>query len=134
MTNKQEASDVSHFINPCATPAHVCQSIHGESSQLCAPSSVDVQQANTGKKAGALDTVFEVTVTNRCRCTVKAVYLRANGFMSSVAVDPKLFRQAGAAGYLVGDGRRIPSGKSVTFHYAWDHYFKMTSASLQAEC
>ncbi|KAL6623193.1 hypothetical protein ACP70R_033072 [Stipagrostis hirtigluma subsp. patula] len=83
--------------------------------------------------AGALDTVFRVTVTNRCWCNVKNVYLHSDGFSSSTPVDPKVFRRAGS-GYLVGDGRQIPSSKSVAFQYAWDHYFKMTRASLQAEC
>uniref|UniRef100_A0A0E0MM78 Uncharacterized protein n=1 Tax=Oryza punctata TaxID=4537 RepID=A0A0E0MM78_ORYPU len=108
--------------------------VQGAMSQRCASSSIDIQQTNTGKKIGALDTMFQVSVTNRCTCTVRTVFLRADGFASSVAVDPKLFRQVGSAGYLVGDGRRIPSAKSVTFQYAWDHYFKMTPASVQAEC
>ncbi|KAL6623191.1 hypothetical protein ACP70R_033070 [Stipagrostis hirtigluma subsp. patula] len=102
-------------------------------SQQCLPSSIDIQQTNRGKMAGALDTVFQVTVTNRCMCIMKNVYLHSDGFSSSTPVDPKVFRRAGS-GYLVSNGRRIPSSKSVTFHYAWDHYFKMTPASLQAEC
>ncbi|KAL6623190.1 hypothetical protein ACP70R_033069 [Stipagrostis hirtigluma subsp. patula] len=102
-------------------------------SQQCLPASIDIQQTNNGKMAGALDTVFQVTVTNRCRCTVKNVYLHSDGFSSSTPVDTKVFRRAGS-GYLVGDGRQIPSSKSVTFQYSWDHYFKMTPASLQAEC
>ncbi|CAL4899512.1 unnamed protein product [Urochloa decumbens] len=101
--------------------------------QGCTPSSISVQQTNTGKSVGGIDTVFQVTVTNRCRCAVKNVYLRSNGFSSSTAVDPKLFRRAGS-GYLLGDGRQIPSSKSVTFLYAWDHYFKMAPASVQAQC
>uniref|UniRef100_A0A0E0FC03 Uncharacterized protein n=1 Tax=Oryza meridionalis TaxID=40149 RepID=A0A0E0FC03_9ORYZ len=107
--------------------------VQGE-SQRCTPSSIDVSQTNTGKKVDTLDTVFQVTVTNKRQCTVKAIFLRADGFTSSVTVDPTLFRQAGAVGYLVGDGRRIPSGKSITFQYAWDHYFQMTPASVQADC
>ncbi|XP_040385788.1 TPD1 protein homolog 1B-like [Oryza brachyantha] len=99
-----------------------------------APSSIDIRQSNTGKKVGTFDTMFEVTVTNRCRCAVKAVVLRADGFANAVAVDPKLFRRAGAAGYLVGDGRRIRSAESVTFQYTWDHYINMAPASMQAEC
>ncbi|KAG2620675.1 uncharacterized protein LOC120663340 [Panicum virgatum] len=99
----------------------------------CTPSSISVEQTNTGKMAGGIDTVFQVTVTNRCRCAVNNVYLRSNGFSSSNPVDPKLFRRAGS-GYLLGDGRRIPSSKSITFQYAWDHYFKMAPASVQAQC
>uniref|UniRef100_A0A0E0BSH6 Uncharacterized protein n=1 Tax=Oryza glumipatula TaxID=40148 RepID=A0A0E0BSH6_9ORYZ len=83
-------------------------------SQRCAPSSINIRQTNTGNKVGTLDTVFQVTVTNRCQCAAKAVFLHADGFTSSVAINPKLFRQAGAD-YLVGDGQRIPSGKSITF-------------------
>ncbi|CAN6338268.1 unnamed protein product [Urochloa humidicola] len=101
--------------------------------QGCTPSSISIQQTNTGKSVGGIDSVFQVTVTNRCRCAVKNVYLRSNGFSSSTPVDPKLFRRAGS-GYLLGDGRQIPSSKSVTFQYAWDHYFKMVPASVQAQC
>jgi hypothetical protein len=97
-------------------------------------SSIEIQQTNTGKKLGTLDTVFKVTVTNHCRCAVKNVYLQTpDGFDSSAPVAPKLFRRAGA-GYLLADGRKIPSRKSVTFQYAWDHYFQMTPESIKAEC
>ncbi|CAL4892361.1 unnamed protein product [Urochloa decumbens] len=99
----------------------------------CTLSSISVQQTNTGKSVGGIDTVFQVMVTNRCRCAVKNVYLRSNGFSSSTPVDPKVFRRAGS-GYLLGDGGQIPSSKSVTFQYAWDHYFKMAPASVQAQC
>lgn len=102
--------------------------------QRCVPSKMEIQQTNTGKKVGTLDTVFRVTVTNWCRCAVKNVYLQApNGFSSSTPVAPKLFRRAGA-GYLLADGHKIPRTKSVTFEYAWDHYFKMTPERVQAEC
>ena len=77
--------------------------------------------------------VFQVTVTNRCRCAVSNVYLRSNGFYSFTPIDPKLFRRNGSA-YLLGGGRRIPSSESVTFQYAWGHYFKMVPASVQAQC
>ncbi|BAT17066.1 TPD1 protein homolog 1 [Oryza sativa Japonica Group] len=107
--------------------------VQGE-SQRCALSSIDVSQTNTGKKVGTLDTVFQVMVINRCQCAVRAIFLRADGFASSVTINPKLFRQAGAVGYLIGDGRRIPSGESIAFQYAWDHYFQMTPASVQADC
>ncbi|GJN35064.1 hypothetical protein PR202_gb23796 [Eleusine coracana subsp. coracana] len=81
----------------------------------CLLSSIEIQQTNTGKKLGTLDTVFKVTVTNKCRCAVKNVYLQTpNGFSSSTPVSPKLFRRAGA-GYLVANGQRIPTTKSVTF-------------------
>uniref|UniRef100_A0A0E0JA41 Uncharacterized protein n=1 Tax=Oryza nivara TaxID=4536 RepID=A0A0E0JA41_ORYNI len=103
-------------------------------SQPCGPSSIDVQQINTGKKVGTLDTVFRVTVENRCVCTVKAVVVQANGFTSSIPVDPKLFRKAGDTSYVVGDGQQIASTNSVMFEYAWSHYFQITPASVQVEC
>lgn len=98
----------------------------------CAASSVDVEQANTGEKVG-YDPVFEVTVRNRCRCALRAVHLRSEGFASSVAVDPRLFRREGRD-YLVGDGRRIESKTAVRFRYAWDRAFKMVPASVQDDC
>ncbi|CAN6355976.1 unnamed protein product [Urochloa humidicola] len=101
--------------------------------QGCTPSSISIQQTNTVKSVGGIDTVFQVTVTNQCRCAVKNVYLQSNGFSSSTPVDAKVFRRAGS-GYLLGDGRQIPNSKSVTFQYAWDHYFKMAPASVEAQC
>nr|AGT16971.1 Acetylglucosaminyltransferase family protein [Saccharum hybrid cultivar R570] len=98
----------------------------------CAASSVTVSQSNTGDKAG-YDPVFEVTVRNTCRCAVRGVYLRSEGFASSVAVDPRLFRREGRD-YLVGDGRRIEAAAEVRFRYAWDHAFRMTTATVHDDC
>ncbi|KAJ8478665.1 hypothetical protein OPV22_022392 [Ensete ventricosum] len=101
-------------------------------SQRCDLSSVQVQQTNTGRKVG-YDPVFQVEVKNLCRCTITNVFLRSEGFASSAAVDPKLFRREGA-GYLVNDGKGIPSSLSVKFRYAWDRAFRMSPASLQVNC
>ncbi|OEL26095.1 hypothetical protein BAE44_0012886 [Dichanthelium oligosanthes] len=101
-------------------------------SPKCAASSVTVEQTNTGEKAG-YDPVFEVTVRNTCGCAVRAVYLRSEGFASSVAVDPRLFRREGRD-YLVGDGRRIEAASAVRFRYAWDRAFRMTAAAVHDDC
>lgn len=77
--------------------------------------------------------MFEVTVRNTCRCAVRAVYLRSEGFASSVAVDPRLFRREGRD-YLVGDGRRIEAAAEVRFRYAWDRAFRMTTAAVHDDC
>ncbi|XP_062196948.1 TPD1 protein homolog 1A-like [Phragmites australis] len=98
----------------------------------CAASSVEVEQTNTGEKAG-YDPVFEVTVRNRCGCAVRGVSLRSEGFASSVAVDPRLFRREGRY-YLVGDGRRIESAGTVRFRYAWDRAFRMAAAAVHDDC
>ncbi|KAL6654970.1 hypothetical protein ACP70R_008435 [Stipagrostis hirtigluma subsp. patula] len=109
---------------PAAAPA---------ASTRCAASSVEVEQVNTGEKAG-FDAVFEVTVRNRCGCAVRGVVLRSEGFASSAAVDPRLFRRVGRRGYLVGDGRRIESGAAVRFRYAWDRAFRMAPAAVHDDC
>lgn len=98
----------------------------------CAASSVTVSQSNTGDRAG-YDPVFEVTVRNACRCAVRAVRLRSEGFASSVPVDPRLFRRAGRD-YLVADGRRIEPGADARFRYAWDRAFRMTTAAVRDDC
>ncbi|PWZ27889.1 hypothetical protein Zm00014a_030084 [Zea mays] len=98
----------------------------------CAASSVTVSQSNTGDRAG-YDPVFEVTVRNACRCAVRAVRLRSEGFASSVPVDPRLFRRAGRD-YLVADGRRIEPGADARFRYAWDRAFRMTAAAVRDDC
>ncbi|KAF8643314.1 hypothetical protein HU200_066907 [Digitaria exilis] len=98
----------------------------------CTASSVTVEQANTGEKAG-YDPVFEVTVRNGCGCAVRGVYLRSEGFSSSVAVDPRLFRRDGRD-YLIGDGRRIEAASAVRFRYAWDRAFRMTPAAVHDDC
>ncbi|XP_006662953.1 uncharacterized protein LOC102719904 [Oryza brachyantha] len=98
----------------------------------CAASSVEVEQTNTGEKVG-YDPVFEVTVRNRCACALRGVHLRSEGFASSVAVDPRLFRREGRD-YLVGDGRRIEPSAAFRFRYAWDRAFRMTPAAVQDDC
>ncbi|CAN6372014.1 unnamed protein product [Urochloa humidicola] len=98
----------------------------------CKASSVTVEQANTGEKAG-YDPVFEVTVRNTCGCAVRAVFLRSEGFASSVAVDPRLFRRDGRD-YLVGDGGRIEARSAVRFRYAWDRAFRMAPAAVHDDC
>ncbi|CAO2148964.1 unnamed protein product [Urochloa humidicola] len=98
-------------------------------TKKCAASSVTVEQTNTGEKAG-YDPVFEVTVRNACGCAVRAVYLRSEGFASSVAVDPRLFRRD----YLVGDGGRIEARSAVRFRYAWDRAFRMAPAAVHDDC
>lgn len=84
-----------------------------------------------------MDPVFVVEVENGCCCAVSRVVLVSEGFASSVPVDPRLFRReegAGGGGYLVADGREIPSSGSVTFRYAWDRAFCMYPASLESNC
>ncbi|RLM68865.1 hypothetical protein C2845_PM17G09540 [Panicum miliaceum] len=102
------------------------------SPKNCAASSVTVEQANTGEKAG-YDPVFEVVVRNTCGCAVRGVYLRSEGFASSVAVDPRLFRRD-SRDYLVGDGRQIEPASAVRFRYAWDRAFRMTAAAVHDDC
>ncbi|XP_008777845.1 TPD1 protein homolog 1-like [Phoenix dactylifera] len=101
-------------------------------SQICNLSTVQVQQTNTGGKNG-YDPIFEVEVKNLCRCELTNVFLHSEGFASSMAVDPKLFRQE-LGGYLVNDGKGIPSLMSVKFQYAWDRAFKMAPSALQVSC
>ncbi|KAF3334480.1 Protein TAPETUM DETERMINANT 1 [Carex littledalei] len=102
-------------------------------SEKCKLSDVQIQQSNIGRSTDKLDFVFEVEVKNLCSCTIKNVFVNSNGFATSAMVDPKLFRRE-SNGYLVNDGRSIASQSSIKFRYAWDHYFKMTPASLQANC
>ncbi|KAJ4766033.1 hypothetical protein LUZ62_076408 [Rhynchospora pubera] len=99
----------------------------------CALSSIQIQQTNVGRSSNKLDSVFEVEIKNLCSCTIKNVFVNTNGFTSSVMVDPKLFRRESSS-YLVNDGRSIASKSSIKFRYAWDHYFRITPASLQASC
>jgi hypothetical protein len=94
---------------------------------------VEVETVNTGMKSG-YDAVFEVAVWNRYRCAVRGVSLRSEGFASSVAVDPRLFRREGRGDYLVGDGRRIEIAAAVRFRYAWDRAFRMTPAAVHDDC
>jgi hypothetical protein len=74
---------------------------------------VEVETVNTGEKSG-YDPVFEVAVRNRCRCAVRSVSLRSEGFAS--------------------DGRRIESAAAVRFRYAWDRAFRMTPAAVHDDC
>ncbi|KAJ3671843.1 hypothetical protein LUZ60_007922 [Juncus effusus] len=98
----------------------------------CNKSSIQIQQTNIGKSSNGLDFIFEVEVKNLCKCSVKSIFINSLGFVSSMQVDPKLFRQEGS-GYLVKDGQQITSQSYVKFRYAWAHYFKMTVASIQPQ-
>ncbi|KAF8643309.1 hypothetical protein HU200_066908 [Digitaria exilis] len=82
-----------------------CQGAAGGEGPQVHASSVTVEQANTGEKAG-YDPVFEVTVRNGCGCAVRGVYLRSEGFSSLRRRRPAPFRRDGRH-YLIGDGRRI---------------------------
>ena len=101
-------------------------------SEKCTPASVEVLQTSNGEKSG-LNPVFDVSVRNKCECTVRGVLLRAEGFASSVPVDPKLLRKE-CSDYLVGDGGPIPSGGEVQFRYASDRAFEMGPAAVQEDC
>ncbi|XP_078159242.1 TPD1 protein homolog 1-like [Carex rostrata] len=102
--------------------------------EKCDLSSIQIQQTNLGKDPiNGVDTVFEVEVRNLCSCNLKSVFVNTRGFASSVMVDPKVFRQQSNS-YLVNDGQAIPCHSAVKFRYSWDHYFRMSPASIQPEC
>jgi hypothetical protein len=80
-----------------------------------------------------VDTVFEVTVRNPSTSAVRGVFLRSEGFTSSIPIDAKLFRREGND-YLIADGGRIESGGEVRFRYAWERPFNITPAAVQDDC
>lgn len=98
--------------------------IVGESQRCDTAGYIQVQTTNTGAKYNNLDLIFEVQVTNLCRCPVSNVHLQADGFMSSMPVDPKAFRADGAY-YLVNDGQIIASQAAFQFQYAFDRAFQI---------
>ncbi|KAL0919332.1 hypothetical protein M5K25_011420 [Dendrobium thyrsiflorum] len=100
--------------------------------EYCNISSIKLEIYNTGSKVGS-DPVFEVTVKNTCRCRVMKLFLRSEGFASSMQVDPKLFRREGDD-YVVNDGKAIQSSESVKFLYSWDRAFQMSPAALWPSC
>ncbi|KAJ1275541.1 hypothetical protein BS78_05G143500 [Paspalum vaginatum] len=108
------------------------QVARSEENKKCTPASVVVLQTSNGEKAGD-NPVFEVLVRNRCECAVRGVHLSAEGFASSVPVDPKVFRQEGE-NYIVGDGSPIESGGEVRFRYAAERAFQIDPAALQEDC
>ncbi|KAJ1685554.1 hypothetical protein LUZ63_016944 [Rhynchospora breviuscula] len=104
------------------------------SSKKCDLLSLQIQQTNLGKDpTNKFDMVFEVEVKNLCSCNLKSVFVHSQGFATSVMVDPKVFRQQGTS-YLVNDGQPISSQSSVKFRYSWDHFFRMSPASILPEC
>ncbi|KAG6522287.1 uncharacterized protein LOC122054122 [Zingiber officinale] len=128
-----------HYFAACAPlPSRdSCLDVSPAERQRCDVSSIRVRQTNRGRRRGGatMDPVFEVEVENGCCCAVSRVVLVSEGFASSVPVDPRLFRrEEGGGGYLVADGREIPSSGSLTFRYAWDRAFFMYPASLESNC
>ncbi|XP_020686879.1 uncharacterized protein LOC110102757 [Dendrobium catenatum] len=100
--------------------------------EYCKISSIKLEIRNTGIKVGS-DPVFEVTVKNTCRSKVMRLFLRSEGFASSMEVDQKLFRREGDD-YIVNDGKAIQSSESVKFLYSWDRAFRMFPAAFQPSC
>ncbi|KAL6653913.1 hypothetical protein ACP70R_007378 [Stipagrostis hirtigluma subsp. patula] len=105
----------------------------GTNGQSCGASSIEVQTINTGATVGGVDMVFEVEVKNLCPCAVRNVRLDGGGFMTTVDVDPSVFRSDDGAVYLVNGGEPIASMGVVSFRYAWDHFFQMTPRSLDVD-
>jgi len=92
-----------------------------------------VQTKNTGETAAGGDTVFEVQVKNLCPCSVRNVRVDGGGFATTVEVDQTLFQAVDGGVYLVNAGQPIQSMGTVSFRYAWDHFFQMTPRSLEVE-
>jgi hypothetical protein len=80
------------------------------------------------------DTVFEVEVKNLCPCAVSNVRLNGGGFATTLGIDPAVFRSDdGGGAYLVNSGQPIATMATVTFQYAWDHFFQLTPRSLEVD-
>ncbi|XP_062182880.1 uncharacterized protein LOC133886983 [Phragmites australis] len=108
--------------------------LQGTNGERCDTSSIQVQTINTGTTVAAADTVFEVEVKNLCPCAVRNVRLDCKGFATTVEVDPAVFRaDDGGVLYLVNGGEPIASMATVSFQYAWDHFFDMTPRSLEVD-
>jgi hypothetical protein len=75
-----------------------------------------------------------VEVKNQCPCAIRSVRLDGRGFATIVVVDPAAFRADDGGVYLVNGGKRLPSMATVSFQYAWDHFFQMTPRSLEVFC
>ncbi|TVU25353.1 hypothetical protein EJB05_27845, partial [Eragrostis curvula] len=107
--------------------------LEGTNGEQCDTSSIQVQTINMGTKVSGGDTVFEVQVTNQCPCAVRNVRLNGGGFTTTVEVDPAVFRSDDGDIYLVNGGEPIASMATVSFQYAWDHFFQMTPRSLEVD-
>ena len=89
---------------------------------------------NSGVVVSGGDTEFQVELKNLCPCAVRNVQLDARGFATSVDVDPAAFRaDDGGVYYLVNGGEAIPSMATVSFQYAWDHFFQMTPRNMEVD-
>ncbi|CAO2141732.1 unnamed protein product [Urochloa humidicola] len=108
-------------------------SLRGTNGERCSTSSIQVQTINTGTTVAGGDTIFEVEVKNLCPCSVRNVRVNGGGFTTTVAVDPAMFRADDGGVYLVNGGEPIPSMGSVSFRYAWDHFFQMSPRSLEVD-
>ncbi|KAK3118817.1 hypothetical protein QOZ80_9BG0708560 [Eleusine coracana subsp. coracana] len=107
--------------------------LQGTSAQQCEASSIKVQTFNTGTVVSGGDTVFEVEVKNVCPCAIKNVRLDGGGFATTIGVDPAVFRADDGGAYLVNSGQPIGSMATVSFQYAWDHFFQLTPRSLEVD-
>ena len=93
-----------------------------------------METINSGVVVSGGDTVFQVELKNLCPCAVRNVQLDARGFATTVDVDPAAFRaDDGGVYYLVNSGQAIPSMATVSFQYAWDHFFQMTPRNMEVD-
>ncbi|RCV38241.1 hypothetical protein SEVIR_8G133100v4 [Setaria viridis] len=105
----------------------------GTSGERCNTSSIQVETFNSGVVVSGGDTVFEVQLKNLCPCAVRNVQLDARGFATTVDVDPAAFRADDGGVYLVNGGEPIASMATVSFQYAWDHFFQMTPRKFEVD-
>ncbi|CAO2141731.1 unnamed protein product [Urochloa humidicola] len=107
--------------------------LSGTNGERCNTSSIQVETFNSGIVVSGGDTVFEVVLKNLCPCAVRNVQLDARGFATTVDVDPAAFRADDGGVYLVNGGESIPSMASISFRYAWDHFFQMTPRNMEVD-
>ncbi|CAD6253954.1 unnamed protein product [Miscanthus lutarioriparius] len=125
--------DTCHKLQPILTIVIFTIFVIGANGERCDTSSIQVDTINTGTIVTGGDTIFVVEVKNQCPCAVRNLRLGGRGFATTVDVDPAAFRTDDGGVYLVNGGEPIPSMATVSFQYAWDHFFQMTPRSLEVD-
>ncbi|MCE5166750.1 hypothetical protein HAX54_025736 [Datura stramonium] len=77
---------------------------------------------------------WNVIVVNNCDCPMQKMLLSCNGFQTTEAVDPSIFKPEGDNTCSIKNGNSIPPKDTVKFSYAWDPPFLLRPTSVVTSC
>ncbi|KAH6765444.1 hypothetical protein C2S52_016427 [Perilla frutescens var. hirtella] len=98
----------------------------------CSPGNVVIDQQLTGEKISNLP-VWNVTISNKCSCTLTRVRVSCVGFESVADINPlEICKKEDIC--LANNGGPIHGNNSFTFTYAWSNKIAFAPYAFQEHC